>query len=630
MNGKRDAIGKRFGNEGMAMLYAVMVASVTAAMAWTMAQMAADTAKKAKTKNFRAQTRYLAEGAVEVAKTEIQDSIANWSAVTLNTPTATQIGTDTVNYTILEQIPQWTSTDASGIQTYITQYKIDATAAANGYTTTASRLVNAEATPIFQFAVFYTNDLEILPGANMTIGGRIHSNADAYLGSNATLTVNTNYLRTVGEIYRNRKDDPTQSPGTVNIRKWVADPFNASEPSQYFMMKSKSQMASLGVTTTSGYDNAFTTGYDANGNGSFADSGDWYPWNSGALEYWKQPTAYAGGTGNTVQTSDHGTTEAMTPQIGSIKMYDPTSSGTGGDYVLSSSGPTAGTYVPAPGGPGTGTHNKGFYHSSADLTILELPASAAASGATIPGSSASWVIQAFDKNGANVTGSLTTAISSRQMYDARQAAGTTGTKKVKLIEINMANLNSSGKFPANGLLYAARYGSGTGLSAGGVRLTNGSTLAGKLTVVSENPIYVKGDYNTTAKKGASVIGDAINLLSNAWNDSKTQGTLPVASASTTYNVAMISGNQNTAGTAYNGGLENLPRFHENWTGKNCNIYGSFVNTWLSQYATEAWVYGGDRYTAPNRNWYYDTAFNSVANLPPFTPMAVTANDIVSW
>ena len=95
-------------------------------------------------------------------------------------------------------------------------------------------------------------------------------------------------------------------------------------------------------------------------------------------------------------------------------------------------------------------------------------------------------------------------------------------------------------------------------------------------------------------------------------------------------MAVITGNTETVGARYNGGFENLPRFHENWSGINCNITGSFVNTWTSQYATAPWVYGGDRYTAPRRNWTYDTSFNLVANLPPFTPMAVTAEDIVSW
>jgi hypothetical protein len=34
------------------------------------------------------------------------------------------------------------------------------------------------------------------------------------------------------------------------------------------------------------------------------------------------------------------------------------------------------------------------------------------------------------------------------------------------------------------------------------------------------------------------------------------------------------------------------------------------------------VYGGNVYTAPNRDWQYDPALNDMANMPPFTPNAV--------
>jgi hypothetical protein len=29
-------------------------------------------------------------------------------------------------------------------------------------------------------------------------------------------------------------------------------------------------------------------------------------------------------------------------------------------------------------------------------------------------------------------------------------------------------------------------------------------------------------------------------------------------------------------------------------------------------------------------WYYDEMFNDVENLPPYTPMVVSASDIVRW
>ena len=170
---------------------------------------------------------------------------------------------------------------------------------------------------------------------------------------------------------------------------------------------------------------------------------------------------------------------------------------------------------------------------------------------------------------------------------------------------------------------------GEGTDAKGVQLVNGAELGSNLTVVTDGAAYVQGDYNTVSKKNAAVMADAVNLLSNAWDGSKVAGTLPIAD-DTTFNTAIVTGNYVTEGAVYNGGLENLPRFHEAWSNKDCNINGSFVNSWESEFATGLWKYGSDRYKAPRRNWAYDTRFNSVANLPPFTPMAVTAKDVVSW
>ena len=62
-----------------------------------------------------------------------------------------------------------------------------------------------------------------------------------------------------------------------------------------------------------------------------------------------------------------------------------------------------------------------------------------------------------------------------------------------------------------------------------------------MTVVTENPLFIRGDFNTVDKKGVAVMADAVNLLSNGWNDSKSPGSLPNAS-DTDYNVAMITGN----------------------------------------------------------------------------------------
>lgn len=596
------------GRRGMALLYAVSSAFVAAGMVTLMLGIALAGDRTADVQSEAKQAEFLATGAIESAKKTVQESIANWA--TIPSSGVVDIDGHQATFTVRPTGFSRTISDAAGIQTEETGYEIRATATAGGVPAQAHRIVNSLATPLFQFAVFYDGDLEILPGPSMAIFGRVHSNQNLYLGSDATLRLNTNYVHAVGSMYRNRKDNPSISAGTVLIREWVNNPWDTSEPANYYTMWSKSQLAAMGITSVGGFDSNFTGGFDADLNGDYTDSGDLLPFGPGALEYWDQPTGYTDGSGHTVQTGEHQLSEAVVPQIGSIQMFEEADAG---NYAWDA---TTQSYQAVT--PGTGTHSKGYYHDNADLQILV--------------NAAGTSFKAYDSAGTDITALVSSAISLGTIYDARQANGGSGVTKV--VDINVGALQTSGYYPANGLIYAAHYGAGTGTSAKGVRLKNGALLPSKLTVASEDPVYIQGDYNvgnsTVTQKGAAVIADAVNLLSNSWNNSKTSSSgLPTASH-TTYNVAIIAGNQDSGVGSYNGGLENLPRFHENWSGKNCTIKGAMVNTWTSSHATAPWVYGGNRYQAPNRIWSYNTAFNSVANLPPFTPMAVSARDVVTW
>src|ERR1700675_3458461 len=70
--------------------------------------------------------------------------------------------------------------------------------------------------PLFQFGVFYGKvvDLEISPGANMTLNGKIFANSNIYLSpqSGATLQISS-LLATAGNIYRTIKRDGTEGFG---------------------------------------------------------------------------------------------------------------------------------------------------------------------------------------------------------------------------------------------------------------------------------------------------------------------------------------------------------------------------------------------------------------------------------
>ena len=587
---------------GAALITAVFAAFLTASMIALILQAAQSSSRDSAVKVERVRDEYVAQGAIETAKRELREAVANWRTI----PEAGDLEVDgiPVNWTITEVAPTEIIADASGIQTLITGYEIEARVRTEKVSSVARRLVNIEATPIFQFMVFYNDDLEVFPGPNMTLGGRVHTNGDLFIGCGGTLTVDTNYLRVVGKLFRRRKDNPSASDGTVVVRRWVQNPFDASEPRQFAKLLSKSQLAAEGVTSPSGYDSAFTAGYDAQNNGSFYDSGDWLPWGPGALEMFSQPDMYTGPSGNTVLTASHGVTEAATPRIGSISAFEESDMG---NFVFNSA---TNEYVEV--GPGLGTHSRGYFHSEAGLKILL---------------KSDGTLDAVDASGNDVSLAIAGAVTLGNMYDGRLSEGVAANTKI--IRIDIGALHAAGQFPANGLIYASSEIPAEGVAGAGLLLKNGRELPRSLTVVTQQSLYVQGDYNTVNKKGAAVIGDAVNLLSNSWTGNKSAGQLPSAS-DTTYNMAMITGNHETGVGRYNGGLENLPRFHENWSGKSCTIRGSLVNTWQSAYATGPWKYGGDRYQAPARNWSYETAFNDVANLPPFTPMAVTARDVVSW
>ena len=193
----------------------------------------------------------------------------------------------------------------------------------------------------------------------------------------------------------------------------------------------------------------------------------------------------------------------------------------------------------------------------------------------------------------------------------------------------------------NGIIYMTDT-SGSSTTHRGIRLTNGDILpANGITVASGNPVYIQGDYNTGSgtvpsnsttnndptqpqstgytRKPASVVADAITILSNSWNDANASnglgpsGTNPRIASNTTINTAIVSGIVPTANNYYSGGAENFPRFLESWTNKTFTYYGSMVELYKSKQSIGRW--GSDNvYNAPIRQWYFDT--NLRINTPP--------------
>ncbi|MFQ5658266.1 MAG: PilX N-terminal domain-containing pilus assembly protein, partial [Candidatus Methylomirabilales bacterium] len=123
--------------------------------------------------------------------------------------------------------------------------------------------------------------------------------------------------------------------------------------------------------------------------------------------------------------------------------------------------------------------------------------------------------QLKDKGGKNININKCDkdAITNVTFYDPREQSN------VQVTEIDVKKMTDCGFMPENGILYAHQNGNNKG-----VRLKNGAELPGPtaknpnggLTVASENPIYIMGDYNTVKKRPAAVMGDAIYALSNNW------------------------------------------------------------------------------------------------------------------
>ena len=177
----------------------------------------------------------------------------------------------------------------------------------------------------------------------------------------------------------------------------------------------------------------------------------------------------------------------------------------------------------------------------------------------------------------------------------------------------------------------------TSTTQSGIRLVNGQTLpSGGLTVATPDPLYIDGHYNapsghlgttnTSATMPASVVADAVTILSTSWSDanaSSSSTTLASRIASdTTVNVAMLTGLVRTTSASHSGGAENFPRFLEDWTGCTSTINGSMVAMFYSKTATNLWRGIGSSigiYNPPSRNWTLDQNYLVEGKLPPATP-----------
>jgi hypothetical protein len=563
--------------------------------------------------------------------------------------------------------------------------------------------------PLFQFVAFYKNDLEILPGPDMVLNGRVHTNGDLYLNSNASLTIADNPPQGIlsvqvsagGDIHRGRKN-LNQCYGTVTVDKLedVVSPFPDLDPKQIpcngasARVVPVAELAQWKGSMISGIGNIAVPEPDiiVRGTGIYWEKADLR-----IVLVLNKPDALPGGPqlphAVEVQDTNGGRDDSKTTALHAFMADAQWNGGVivgRGPSTYPGTMPIFYTDVPlADCGCLPGVEVCGNAQANCYGPIFPATADAAHGGGGV--SVNERVYSAFmDSNPVPV------ALSNRFDLDYRRGGfynhredewmlllnvnvhdlilwnqqngepffATTDSSEGGLVIFASVDGPSSGGATNNN--YGVRvFGSANLPLPGGINVSADPT---GVTVVSDQAMYVLGDFNRgqvlpgdLPRQPASLVGDSVNVLSQRYwrpenfagcpagdcctgalcRDGQSVTSLADAARDgrdTWINAAFLGGVDTTpAGYVdqYNGGLENYPRFHEDWGGTSLTYQGSFVSLGEPAHVGGAWcgtggtsASGCNIYNPPGRLWNFDPAFNNAANLPPLTPRFVYVQQVL--
>lgn len=487
----------------------------------------------------------LLEGAAQIAAGRLREAITGHD--TENIPEGDGVVEGTVSldgceipYTLARaDVEMEARVAGDGVSTYVDQFVFRASVTGEtGVPESADVLFEIERTPLFQFGIFYGPDLEILPGPEMTVNGRVHANGDLHVDGRRGLTLETSYVRSAGKIYRHGIEGAGGEEGGKGYANGRVEVENAESGQMVYWEKD-------------------------------ADS-DSETWHDQALELF----------GGTVQSDVHGVQELVPPPVPALA-------------------------------------EDGLYRALAmESGIVVQDGRIWAAGRDVT-----------DEAPEGLLTEVPTA-------DKREGA------VVRLQTVNVELLNGfiAERFPGtfNGILWCGReYEPGD--RPDGTQFVKASALPREgLTIVSDKPVYLQGDFNVEEKVPAAVMADAVTVLSKSWdNSAKLSDRRPQpAREETTVNAAILAGNVPSDDDRYSGGVQNLVRLLEDWSPGDrgdwtpLNITGSFVCLEPSRYATGP--YGSRYFEPPQRNFSFDTDFLDLDLLPPGTPLAVRIARAIVW
>lgn len=588
MRGRAIHDERGFALEATLMLLVLLAAVLSFAVLGTvMVQRAAGTDYRAARTNYAAEAG--ADHVMAQLQTNIQDGvITNAELAALTTPVLSgfsyTLNATRVGGTVAQPISSGPYTGLTGLN-----QRIDISVGArNGLNDYSAAVVsaNARSIPLFQFGVFYDKDLEITNGPPMTFAGWVHSNGKIYLSSRNQLF--TDMVTTADSLIWQRKDQNLRYYGT-----WVN---NSAGDSVNLTFDSRNP-GPLGFAGASQRDFDGRVGSAASG-----------------VTPLRLPLPAGMPATELIAPRNAGDSPALQlvklSWLADWQIIIDLTTGLNNNVCAQM------VATPRPGG-------------------LEQPAMADCS---------------------NIFRGLPNAF-----LEGREDV------RPDLLEIDVDSLHtwvqSSLGARRNAILYITFAGAcpvaNTTCDYPAIRLKDAARLQHPWTIATDRPLYIQGNYNSNvAWQPAAILADAVTILSNPgadWVDGNYSTAAQVSAVSAKPQVsqavwiyaAIAAGNSSTPcdwaittcvpnflppnppaspGTFnYGGGLENFPRFLENWggsaTGTRVHYRGSLVSLFESQYARlRRWGWR-NYYVPPQRDWQFDMRFRDPTQLPPGTPAA---------
>ena len=519
---------------------------------------------------------------------------------------------------------------------------------------TVSQTFNFARVPSFQFAIFYNVDLDMSPGAAMTISGATFCNGNIWCYPGGQMT----FDGTVQAVGKYNFDWDTNGDQSSNIASPATTPiFNGGSP----ISGCTSLNIPIGATDTTNNTatnveaiiNIPPASVAAPQNVAYLESNQVYTYNEASLvvSNWNNGTNKLGG-GYTPRGNNF-TVWFQDPLVGTsyphfIQMTN--------DYYIVTNNASYTTNSPLrtnnlAGLPGF-TGLPAFPWSTS--TSIKWSSGSTNYGVLYTGFSFLTNVAFYDYRESKTVQAVQLIVSNLDTWITNASVNGGSNWNFRLCSEIGSGINSvyiynsvpmtSSQLPAVRVVGGARLPNSTNYNVFYSGASANIVTSG-LGVATPQPAYVLGNYNvqidgdavgTTPGSNnmahtypACFLADAITVLSSGWSDSDTSSTSlssrtaanTILNAACLEGIVLSTGGGDGSNAHYSGGIENFLRMLEDW-GDGSDIltyHGSILVMFPSVYATNNWQLPGNYYDFPTRNWGFDTNFVVQGKLPPLTP-----------